>query len=156
MKRLNYYTDFRTLRQAYVEVQQFLQDETVDNEIQLNTKLVEDLGCSGDDNYELIEKFVSKYKLDITGFDYMKHFHSEAELYDSNAAFIRLIGLPIFIMAYLLKIISFKKIDMTQKNILPVTTRKTLDMTLGDMLAWRITGKYNLRKQMNVALTNVA
>ena len=151
-----YYSDFKTLRQAYNEVKSFIEKETYDEVLSLNTKIESDLGCAGDDNWELLEKFVTKYKLDITGFDYSKHFLSEGELFGSGAALGKLLGLPIVIVLWLIKLVSFGKIDWTQKQIFPNWNRETSDMTFGDMLTWYLTQKYNLRKDVRVRLQNAA
>ena len=65
-------SDYKSLKLAYVEVKTFI-EEAVGTEVNsLQTKIDEDLGCAGDDNYELIVKFVEKYNLDYTGFNYSK------------------------------------------------------------------------------------
>ena len=88
MKDNNLHIDFATLRQAYSEVKTFIEKETNDKVDSLNTKIEDDLGYAGDDNWELLQKFVTTYKLDTTGFDYSKHFLSEGELFDSSAGFL--------------------------------------------------------------------
>lgn len=145
-------SDFKTLRQAYAEVKSFVEMETGDEALSLKTRIVDDLGCAGDDNYELLEKFVTKYKLDATGFDYSKHFLSEGELFGSNAVFLKLLSLPIILLLWFIKIITFGKVDMTKKQVFSNWSRKTMDMTFGDMLTWYLTGKYSLRKDVVVRI----
>jgi hypothetical protein len=153
MSQLIYYADFKTLRQAYCEVKSFIETETLDNVSSLNTKIEYDLGCAGDDNLELLEKFVSIYQLDTIGFDYSTHFLSEGELFGSVSAFLTLLGLPVFISTWLLKIITFNKVDWTHKQVFPILNRETSDMTFGDLLTWYLTGKYTLRKDIQVRQT---
>lgn len=95
--------DFKTLRQAYNEVKNFIETESASSVSSLNTKIEEDLGCAGDDNAELLEKFVTKYNLDITGFDYSKHFLSEGELFDSGTVLLMLLSLPFSLVFWLIK-----------------------------------------------------
>ncbi len=50
MADIIYYSDFKTLRQAYLEVKKFLGAETGDTVTSVKTKIENDLGCAGDDN----------------------------------------------------------------------------------------------------------
>jgi hypothetical protein len=146
--------DFKTLRQAYIEVKTFVEKELEDEVESLNTKLENDLGCAGDDNAELLEKFVAQYKLNSTGFDYSKHFLLEGELFGSFAALLTLISIPIHLVIWLVKVITFGKVNFTQRQILPSSKRKTMDLTFGDMVTWYLTGTYNLRQNVHVQLKN--
>jgi Protein of unknown function (DUF1493) len=145
-----HYTDFKTLRQAYLEVKKFLESESGDDVISIDTKIADDLGCAGDDNWDLLTRFVTKYKLDVTGFDYSKHFLSEGELFDSGTALLQLLVLPIRIVFLLIALFTFGKHDFTSKRLMPDWNRETTDMTFGDMLSWYLTGKYNLRKDVRI------
>jgi hypothetical protein len=77
MNEVIYQADFKTLKHAYLEVKTFLEQESSGPVSSLQTKIENDLGMAGDDNAELLEKFVEKYQLNIEGFDYSKHFLSE-------------------------------------------------------------------------------
>jgi hypothetical protein len=57
------------LRLAYIEVKSFIENESGDAITSLNTRIENDLGIAGDDNLDLLEKFVAKYELGVTGFD---------------------------------------------------------------------------------------
>jgi hypothetical protein len=137
-----------------MEVKSFVEKEVGDEVSSLKTKIEDDLGCAGDDNYELIEKFVTKYKLDVTGFDYSKHFLSEGELFGSGAALLTLLTLPFSIVFWLIKVLTFGKVDLNKANLLPNWQRQTTDMTFGDFLTWYLTGRYNLRPDVVVRLRN--
>ncbi len=156
MVDITYDSDFKTLRQAYLEVKQFLETETGDTVISLKTQIDNDLGCVGDDTWELIEKFVTKYKLDPTGFDYSKHFLSEGELFGSGPALLTLLTLPLSIIIWLIRLLTIGKIDLSKKEIIPDWNRKTTHMTFGDLLTWYLTGKYNLRGNVRVSIKNAA
>jgi hypothetical protein len=145
-------SDFKTLRHAYIEVKSFIEKEAGEEVSSLDTRLEEDMGCSGDDNWELLEKFIARYNLDATGFDYSKHFLSEGEIFGSESAGLWLISLPIVILLWMIKILSIGKIDCTKKQLFP--DRQTMDLSFGDMLTWYLTGKYNLRSQVTVRLRN--
>ena len=154
MADIIYHSDFRTLRQAYLEVKHFIEKEACVKVDSLKTKIVEDLGCSGDDNCDLLSKFVTKYKLDVTNFNYSKHFESEMELFDSSATVLNLFISPILITVWLIKIFTRGKVN--KREWIPNWHRSTLDMTFGDMLTWYLTGKYNLRHSVKVTLKNAA
>ncbi len=121
-------SDFKTLRQAYLEVKTFIEKEVGDEVLSLETKIEDDLGCAGDDNWELLEKFATKYQLDISGFDYSEHFLSEGELFGSGAALLTLLTLLFAIVFWLLKILTFGKIDLNKAKLIPDWQRQTLDM----------------------------
>src|SRR5688572_16756349 len=147
-------SDFKTLRQAYIEVKTFIEKETGDYIFSLKTKIEDDLGCAGDDNYELLEKFVIKYKLEFTGFDYSRHFLSEGELFGSGPALLTLLTIPIAIIFWLIRILTIGKVDLNKAGYFPSWHRKTMDMTFGDLLTWYLSGKYCLRSEVKVKLTN--
>ena len=152
----SHYTDFKTLRKAYIEVKSFIECETGDEVSSLNIRIDADLGCVGDDNWELINKFVTKYNLDSSGFKYSEHFLSEGELFNSLTALLTLITLPLSFLIWLVKLISFGRLDLNKRQLTPDVNRKTIDMTFGDMLTWYITGHYNLRKNIQLKIKNVA
>lgn len=143
-------TDFKTLRQAYVEVKTFIEKELATSVPSINTQLVGDLGCGGDDNAELLEKFIKKYNLDVTGFNYSKHFLSEGEITNGGAALLAILCLPVIVVIWLINTLS----GNTLKLRYPKIQRDTTDMTFGDMLTWYLTGKYNLRNDVVVRLMN--
>ena len=133
-----------------------MESESYEDVSSIHTKIVDDLGCAGDDNWELMTRFVTKYKLDSTGFDYSKHFLSEGELFDSGAALLQLLVLPIRIVLLLIKLFTFGKHDFTSKRLMPNWNREITDMTFGDMLTWYLTGKYNLRENIRIELRTAA
>lgn len=141
-------SDFKTLRTAYLEIKSFMEKELIDEPLTLNTKLVNDLGCTGDDNSELLTKFAASYHLDMSGFDYSKHFLSEGELYGSDTVFLRILFFPITFLLWTVKTVSFGRINLTKKDKFPDLHREVLDLTFGDMVTWYLTGRYNLRAQV--------
>ena len=143
------YSDFKTLREAYLEVKKFITEETYKETLSLKTTIEGDLGCAGDDNLELLEKFVDTYNVDFEGFDYSKHFLSEGELFGSVSIIVFILSLLFSLIAGLTKIISFHKIDFTNYQSFPNTNQKAMDMTFGDMLTWYLIGKYSLSSKVN-------
>lgn len=146
MERQDYIADFSTLKNAYAEVKKFLEAETYENVTSLKTTIDNDLGCSGDDNYELLIKFTEKYNLNCDAFDYGAHFLSEGEMFGSMATLTTIISLPF----RLLKFITVGKI-----NLLPPKgywDRETLDLTFGDMVAWYLSKDFKPRADLNIML----
>jgi hypothetical protein len=156
MKDTVYITDFKALRKAYVEVKGFLEEESFEEVSSIYTKVVADLGIAGDDNWEMLTRFVTKYKLEATGFDYSRHFLSEGELFNSGTALLQLLVLPLRIIFLLIKLFTFGKHDFTSKRLMPNWNRDTIDITFGDMVTWYLTGKYNLRQNVRIELRTAA
>lgn len=148
-------TEFKTLRNAYIEVKNFVESETGRKVKSLDTKLVDDLGCAGDDNYELLEKFVDKYKLNYTDFDYKKHFHTEYELFGSTAALIKLLLIPVFISLIIIRILTLGKFktDSIATKISEIQ-RPVKDMTVGDLTTWYLEKHYKLREDVKYKIEN--
>jgi hypothetical protein len=152
MNKPLYQVEFKDLRKAYIEVKAFLENQTLGKITSLKTKVEEGLRIGGDDTYELIEKFIEVYKLDATGFDIPKYFLSETELFNPVTSLAQILSLPFLILFFILKIISFGKLDFTQKNLFPQFGRETYDLTFGDMTTWYVTGRFNLRQDVRIVL----
>ena len=157
MTTVNKHVSFFKLRGAYLEVKDFIEMETNEEVLSLNSKLVDDLRLSGDDNYDLLEKFVTKYKLDIRGFDYQKHFHTEYELYGSEQAFYNILKMAMILLFFSIRILTFGivKADLVKLNILDAQ-RNVKDMTVGDMVTWYLEKEYKLREDIWYTLKNTA
>ncbi|MGV3460944.1 MAG: DUF1493 family protein [Flavobacterium sp.] len=144
-----YTADFKTLRSAYAEVKAFLEAERWDNEIiSLKTTIEGDLGLAGDDNYELLEKFVDKYELDPGKFDYSKHFLCEGELFSHKAFLFTLIFFPVWIVEKL----SFGKLEIYPHNFFEQFYRPTTDLTFRDMVQWYLTKTYTPSENLSIKL----
>ena len=133
--------EFAKLRHAYVTVKAFLESETYQKVKSLDTKLVDDLGKYGDDNYDLLQKFVTKFELDYKDFDYSKHFHSEAELFGSGAAFLNLLSLSVWLPLKTIELLTFNKIKLDKPGS-HIPQRPVSDITFKDLLTWYIEKDY--------------
>ena len=152
MKKSSYSIEFKELRKAYQEVKLFLEQETDGKITSIRKDIEEDLQIAGGDTYELMEKFITVYQLDAQGFDVTKHFLSEGEQFTSGIIITQLLSLPIVIIFWLLKFLTFGKMDYTSAVALPESYRHTTGLTFGDLLTWYITGKYCLRKDVEFVL----
>jgi len=152
MEQSFYHIDFKELRKAYQEVKAFLESETAGQISSVKMDIEDDLQIAGDDTYELMEKFINVYRLEASGFDVTQHFLSEGEQFNSGIALIRLISLPFVLFTWLLKVLTFGKVDYTKAVVLPDANRKTAGLRFGDMVTWYIMGKYSLRKDVRFVL----
>ena len=139
--------EFDKMRHAYVTVKHFLEDESYEKVKSLKSSITEDLSLNGDDNYELLEKFVEKFELDHEGFEYDKHFYSEGELFGSGAALVNLLTLSVWLPLKTIELLTFKKIKVNKPDFYK-PEREVTDMTFKDLLTWYIEGKYALEKDI--------
>ena len=145
--------EFDKLRFAYETVKEFLETQTGDKVEFLKTKIVDDLGMTGDDNYFMLAEFVKKFELDYEGFDYDKHFYSEAELYDSTAALINLLSLSIMLPLKAIQLLSLNKVHIPKPGFYK-PSRKVTDMTFKDLLTWYLEGRYTLCNNVKYKIKN--
>ncbi len=145
--------EFNKLRFAYVKVKRFLEDQSCDTVDSLKTKIADDLGMTGDDNYYMLAEFVKKFELEYQGFNYDKHFYSEMELYDSTAALVNLLSLSIMIPLKAIELLTLNKIHIPKPGFYK-PSRKVTDMTFKDLLAWYIEGKYTLADNVKYQIKN--
>lgn len=136
---------FKELRKVHKEIKDFLENASGENVKGLNTKICEDLGLWGDDNYFLLEEFVTKNNLNFDKFDYSEHFESEGELFNCGNVLIGLLTLPFLIIARIIKWILPKAKIPFDNSFLPMKNEKT-DLTFGDLIVCKLKGEFCLRK----------
>ncbi|WP_204346633.1 hypothetical protein [Psychroserpens algicola] len=137
--------EFNQLRKVYKEVKDFLENASGDNVNGLNTKIAEDLGLWGGDNYFLLEEFVTKNNLNFDKFDYSQHFESEGVLFNGSNALIGLLTLPFLIVTRIIKWI-FPKINTPFDNSFLPKKNEKIDLTFGDLIVCKLKGEFCLRK----------
>jgi len=103
---------FNNLKREYLEVQKFLQKESGEKNINNKSKVANDLSLWGDDNVDMLEKFITKYEVDFSNFNYEKHFESEGELFDSIGVLLGILFLPLYVFKFLLHLF-FKPFSKT-------------------------------------------
>jgi len=141
MERHIKYIEFDKIRFAYKTVKSFLENESLKKVESLKTTVVKDLRLVGDDNYELLEKFVTKFELDHKNFIYEKHFLSEGELFGSDTVLQNLLTLSVWLPLKTIELLTFNKIVINKPDI-DEQKRVVDDMTFKDMLTWYIEKKY--------------
>jgi hypothetical protein len=139
--------EFEKIRHAYIIVKQFLETEGYEKVTSLNNRVEEDLGLSGDDNYELLEKFVTKFELDNKNFDYRKHFHEEGELFGSERALADLLTLSVWLPLQTIELLTFNKIKIDKPNF-EFPYREVSDLTFKDLLTWYIEKEFKLSAEI--------
>lgn len=132
--------EFSKLRHAYVTVKNFIESEAWEKVKSLDTKIENDLGMAGDDNLELLEKFVAKFELEHQNFKYSKHFLSEGELFNSTTAFLTLLNLSVWIPLKTIELLTFNKIKLGKPNFNSGPQRE--DLTFREMIIWYIEKDY--------------
>lgn len=153
------YIDFATLRQSYIEVKNFLEKTTKEKVENVDVLIEKDLGFSGDDTYFLMEKFVEKYNLDFSKFDFSEHFLEEFELMSGFQVLFNMVLLPLYFLFWLVKEFTFDLIDLNKYlikivKLFSTNQRETLDMSFGDLLTSYINKKYTLRSKAKFVLHN--
>jgi len=133
--------EFEKLKLAYITVKNFLEKEAGENVESLKTKIAEDLCFYGDDNYYLLTKFVEKFELEHSDFNYDKHFHSEGEIADSSIALYNLLILSIWLPLKTIELLTLNNLKIDKPSFYK-PSRKVTDMTFKDLLTWYIEGKY--------------
>ena len=142
---------FKELRKTYKEVKDYLENASGENVNGLNTKIAEDLGLWGDDNYYLLEEFVKKHNLNFDKFDYSQHFESEGELFNGSNALIGLLTLPFLLIARIIKWIFPKVKTPFDSSFLPKKNERA-DLTFGDLIVCKLKGEFCLRKKMLIEI----
>lgn len=143
--------EFSKLRHAYVTVKHFIESESLGKVKSLDTKIEGDLGMAGDDNLELLLKFVDQFELEYKNFNYSNHFLSEAELFNSKTALFMLLNLSVWIPLKTIELLTLNniKLDIPRFNY---NTGKQ-DLTFRELITWYIekdyvpseTIKYNIK-----------
>lgn len=135
------YIEFEKLRLAYKAVKGFLEKESCRKVDNLSIRVAGDLGIVGDDNLELLERFVEKFELNYQGFNYPKHFHSEAELFGSEAAFGIFLRLSVWLPLKAIELLTLNKIKF-QKPSMYTPEREVSDMTFRCLVTWYVENQY--------------
>ena len=146
--------EFEKLRFAYLTVKAFVESESRDKIKSLETKIVADLGISGDDNSELLSKFVEKFELDYQNFDYEKHFYTESELFDSSAAFLTLLCLSVWLPLRTIELLTFNKLKIDKPPLRILPNRNVSDLTFKDLLTWYLEKEYKPSSEVKYVIIN--
>ena len=145
--------EFQKLKFAYQIVKRFLEEESCEEIDSLDTKIVADLGMAGDDNWDMLIRFVKKFELNYNSFEYDKHFYSEGELFGSGPALYNLLSLSIWIPLKTIELLTLNKLHIPKPGFYK-PSREVLDMTFKDLITWYIEGRYATSKEIKYVLFN--
>jgi Protein of unknown function (DUF1493) len=143
-------TNFKTLRNAYLEVQKFLEEETFTKVKSLDFKIEEHGRIAGDDIKEMMYKFSQKYNIDFQHFDFHKHFQSEGEIINPYILIFNLIHFSFYKLKTLYYLILKHK--NTLKPYKSPYYREVLDLTFGDLVTCFIEKKFTYRNQLKYVI----
>ncbi len=148
--------EFAKLRHAYIVVKRFIDKETDGyNKLEsLDNKLCSDIGLYGDDNLEFLEKFVEKFELDYKDFQYDRHFHSEGELFGSDAALGKLLTLSVWLPLKTIELLTFNKVKIPKPEF-NQPSRQVSDLTFKDLLTWYIEKEYKSSSSIKYEIKKV-
>lgn len=144
--------EFEKVKHAYFVVKIFLDKESTIKPNSVRNGLTKDLSNFGDDGYELLEKFVEKFELRHSGFEFNKHFHSEHELFGSGTTLVNLINLSVWIPLKIIEKLSLGKINAGEFDFEPFIDREVKEMTFKDLLTWYIEGEYATSKDIKYVI----
>lgn len=134
--------EFSKLKHAYITIKQFLEKESGGKVTSLDSKVETDLGLSGDDNLELLEKFVNKFELDYKSFEYDKHFYSEEELFGLGRAVVSLLTLSVWLPLKTIELLTFNKVNIDKPKFPVLPDREVSDLTFKELITWYIEKDY--------------
>ncbi|SDH84332.1 Protein of unknown function [Flavobacterium omnivorum] len=149
---------FKDLKQNYIEMQQFLEDKSGEKNINNKSKVANDLSLLGDDNYDMLKNFITKYNIDFSDFKYDEHFESEGELFSSASVFLTILLIPLYFIKIILFLI-FKPFSKSHSKTINdfnffIKEHKSnkIDLTMGDLITFKIQGKFSLRENVKFVL----
>lgn len=138
---------FSEIRQSYTDVILFLHENGIEVK-NLNEKIAEDHHCWGDDNDDLLYSFIEKYELDHSDFIYNDHFESESEIFNIWSALLTILFIPYWLLVLIINWIFRFDFPFFPSN--SINPRK--DLTVGDLITWRINKKFILRSEVEMKL----
>lgn len=99
----------------------------------------------------MLIKFVDKFELEYSDFEYDTHFHSEAELYNSSIALYNLLVVSVWLPLKTIEILTLNRIHIPKPSFYQ-PARQVSDMTFRDLLTWYIEGKYRFEGNVKYAI----
>lgn len=158
------YSDLRATAASVIE---FVKTEYWwEDDSNLKTHIEDDLGITGDDAAELMQKFSKKFNVDLTGFDFMKSFDPEGV--DLSflllipplliALLVALVKYSLIALAYIFsyklyrRLRTFKARSIFEGAIKMLQREGRETLTIGDLVASAACGKFKLRREVQFKL----
>jgi hypothetical protein len=146
---------FKWIRQRRREVLLFLEENYgVEKNVGSGSAIETDLGITGDDAFELIQKFQQEFVVDMGGFSFIDYFHGESEIDIFPSLFIW-VFLKLFLLPFAILIFPFSRSGCKEMLFYTpfhdvVSTKKRF--TVGDMITSSFTHKFTLQKDVAIRL----
>ncbi|MDX2284080.1 MAG: DUF1493 family protein [Bacteroidia bacterium] len=160
---------YADLRRAAESALEFVQTQYWGKQHTLHTWIEADLGITGDDAAELMQRFAAAYHVDLSGFRFDRHFHPETAM-----GLAELIFLPVLLTELLLRMIlaagvfpvsrswarkirQFRTLMWFDSQLARICRRHTsrtqpADLRIGDLAASAAAGTFVLRDQVQFVL----
>ena len=141
------------IKQRRKDVLQFLQENYwVEKDTNSKTKIEDDLGITGDDAAELIQKFEQQFHVNMNGLNFTEYFYCEGEgtdIFPINL-FHKLILLPFAVLILPFSFATFK--EMIFYNPLSNITSEKKSLFVGDLITSSFTNKFTLQRDVVIKL----
>jgi hypothetical protein len=154
--------EYKTLRKITREVYQFVKEECGVDYYKCHKKskvgLEDDLGITGDDGYELVEKFSEIFNVNVDNFDYLIYFDPEPGPVDY---FFSLIFIIVFLVIWLAKHLvalllypfsrklsqkiladEISSSKLSQEPLAYNPQKRQKELTVGDLIASAVKGEF--------------
>ncbi len=102
----------------------------------------------------MLTEFVDKFQLEYSDFEYDRHFHSEAELYNSSTALYNLLVVSVWLPLKTIELLALNRIHIPKPSFYQ-PARQVSDMTFRDLLICYIEGKYIPEGNVKYAIKNL-
>jgi len=139
------------IKQRRKDVLDFLRDNYwVEKDTTSKTRIEDDLGITGDDADELIQKFEKHFHVDMATLNFSDYFYSEGMYFLPTAILLKLILLPFSILVLPFSFAAFKEMFFYNPLINNKTEKR--DLTVGDLITSTFTHKFTLQKDVIIKL----
>ena len=142
---------YRWLKQRRKDVLEFLQENYwIEKDTNSKTKIEEDLGITGYDADELIEKFELRFNTNMKDLNFAEYFYCEGFSVFPIRVLLKLFLLPFAILVLPFSFTMFK--EMIFHNPLHNINSEKKSLTVGDLIASSFTHKFTLQRDVIIKL----
>ncbi len=146
---------YKWIKQRRKDVLLFLEENYGVGEIISSKETIEDdLGITGDDAYEMIEKFAQAFHVDMSKLQFTEYFQTEKELDIFPPLFVILL-LKLLLFPFSVLILPFSRSasrEMLLYNPFHITNSRKKRLTVGDLITSSFTHKFSLQRESGLKL----
>ena len=144
------------IKQRRKELLEFLQaNYGIEKDTTPTSKIEADLGITGDDAAELIQRFEQHFHVDMSAMDFSACFSTEAAITDRPHFLILFILSKLFLLPFALLVLPFSFADFKEMichNHFNDWGRTKVNLTVGDLITCSFTHKFTLQKEVILKL----